>query len=282
MTASCLKQFLLTPVLISSSIFFTATLPLMVLGNQPIQVQLQEESVFSGKVKDLATPYLVLAALVSVGGGIAAIALAGWRQSYCQSHQIQVQFSDLQQELATQEAQLTELKLSESRLKATGLDVFLTNDSSSPIPVHSEQTADKVISEVSPNSELIPNSNTASCAFVVMETASPIAQPIESIPHSLATATASLPASHIFQGFTLLKVESHLLGSTTTETTASSVQVSQMQQQLKDLITQLEGLQRTAPLTPQLTVSTPESATEGVNSKLYHLELHPSWKKQVS
>lgn len=282
MTASCLKQFLLTPVLISSSIFFTATLPLMVFGNQPIQVQLQEESVFSGKVKDLATPYLVLAALVSLGGGIATIALAGWRQSYCQSHQIQEQFSDLQQELATQEAQLTELKLSESRLKATGLDVFLTNDSSSPIPVQREQMAAQVISEVSSNSELIPNSNTPSCAFVVIETASPVAQPIESTPHSLAKATASLSAAHIFQGFTLLKVESHLPDSTPIETTASSAQVSQIQQQLQTLITQLEGLQRTVPLTPQLMVSTPESATEGVNSKLYHLELHPAWQKQVS
>jgi hypothetical protein len=282
MTASCLKQFLLTPVLISSSIFFTATLPLMVFGNQPIQVQLQEEPIFSGKVKDFATPYLVLAALVSVSAGISAIALAGWRQSYCQSLQIQEQFSDFQRELAAQDVQLTELKLSESRLKAAGLDVFLTNDSSSPVPLQYEETADKTISEVSPNPASISNSNATSRSFLVVETSVPVAQVIESTSQSLTKATAPLTAAHILQGFTRVKVENHSQNYTRTEATDSSAQVSQMQQQLQNLIVQLECLQKTFPLTLQSTVNAAESATEGVHNKFSHLELHPAWKKLVS
>ncbi|HEY9858432.1 MAG TPA: hypothetical protein V6D16_02925, partial [Candidatus Obscuribacterales bacterium] len=75
MPGSSLKSFLLPAVLLSSTVFSSLTLPLVVLGSQPVDIRMQQEPVFSGQLKDIAAPYLGFAAALSLGVGIASVAV---------------------------------------------------------------------------------------------------------------------------------------------------------------------------------------------------------------
>ncbi len=125
MTASPLKKFLLPAFLLSGSLFCALTVPLAFLGYKPIEIQLQEEPIFFGQLKDIASPYLGLTTVISLGAGVTSVAVTGWRHSSEKKNQTKQQLSDLQQELKATIAQLDELKMSELRLKAAGLDYFL-------------------------------------------------------------------------------------------------------------------------------------------------------------
>ena len=58
MSSSPLKKFVLTPVVLSATVFAALTLPLGVLGSKPVTINLQQEQVFQGQLRDVATPYL--------------------------------------------------------------------------------------------------------------------------------------------------------------------------------------------------------------------------------
>ena len=128
MSGSPLKKFILTPAIISGSVFAVLTVPLAVLGNQQITIQLQKDTVFYGKLRDVASPYLGLASIFALGAGVASVAMAGWQQSSRKSEQIEAQLSGLTQHLKEKEAQLQALKLSEPRVEASGLGAFLDEE----------------------------------------------------------------------------------------------------------------------------------------------------------
>ncbi|NJP10205.1 MAG: hypothetical protein HC866_12600 [Leptolyngbyaceae cyanobacterium RU_5_1] len=95
------------------------------LGSHPVEIEFQKESVFAGKVRDIATPYLGVAGLMSLGTGAVSLSIAGWRNSARKSTQIQEKFAQLQQELKARESQVEELQLSDAQLKTTGMNAFL-------------------------------------------------------------------------------------------------------------------------------------------------------------
>jgi hypothetical protein len=130
MSNSPLKKFVLTPVVISAAVFGTLTLPLAIIGKQPVTIQLQQEPVFQGQLRDIATPYLGLASAISLGAGLASVAFTGWRRSTHKSSQVEAQLSDLEKHLQEKELQLEALKLSESRLAASGLNAFVDENMS--------------------------------------------------------------------------------------------------------------------------------------------------------
>lgn len=125
MSNATLKKFVLAPIVISAAVFGTLTLPLAILGKQPIEIQFQQEPLFQGQLRDVATPYLGLATILSLGAGFASIAFSGWQRSTYKSSQVEAQLSDLARSLKEKEAQLEALKLSESRLVASGLSAFV-------------------------------------------------------------------------------------------------------------------------------------------------------------
>ncbi|MGQ4647086.1 hypothetical protein [Lyngbya aestuarii] len=133
MIGSPLKKFVLAPVILSASVFAALTLPLALLGSKTISVQMQKEPVFNGEIRDIATPYLGLATLLSLGAGVASVALTGWQQSARKSAQVEEKLSGLAQQLQEKEEQLKELKLSESRLKTSGLKEFLAQETESSV-----------------------------------------------------------------------------------------------------------------------------------------------------
>lgn len=132
-----LKKLVLAPVLVSAAVFATLSLPLVFFGPKPVTIQLSEEPIFTGKLRDIAAPYLGLASILSLGAGCASVAITGWRSSTRKSSQVEAQLSNLAQNLREKEAQLEALKHSESQLEAAGLSAFLdepTLDESAKTP----------------------------------------------------------------------------------------------------------------------------------------------------
>ncbi|HBB34493.1 MAG TPA: hypothetical protein DDZ80_25595 [Cyanobacteria bacterium UBA8803] len=128
MTGSPLRRFVITPVVISATVFGVLSLPLAILGKQPITIQFQDEPVFSGQLRDIAPPYLGLASILSLAAGTASVAVTGWQASSRKSAQAEEQLSGLAQNLKEKEELLEALKVSESRLAASGLAPFLDEE----------------------------------------------------------------------------------------------------------------------------------------------------------
>lgn len=123
--STTLSKFVLAPVLISTTVLVVLTLPLYFIGKKTVTVQLQEEPVFQGQLRDISTPYLCLASILSLGSGVASAAFSGWRRSSRKSSQIEAQLSDLTKNLQAKESQIEALQRSESQLLDTQLPTFL-------------------------------------------------------------------------------------------------------------------------------------------------------------
>ncbi|NER27291.1 MAG: hypothetical protein F6J89_06540 [Symploca sp. SIO1C4] len=137
MTGSPLQKFVLTPIVLSASVFAVLTLPLALHGSKEINLQMEKEQVFHGRLRDVATPYLGLAAAISFGAGVTSVAVAGWRESSHKSAQVEGQVSTLKHELEEKEDLLEKLKLSESKLAASGLKEFLSEEAIPEQPLNS-------------------------------------------------------------------------------------------------------------------------------------------------
>jgi hypothetical protein len=123
-----LQRFVLPAAMLSGAVFSAATLPLVVLGSEPVDIHLEDEPVFSGEIKDLAAPYLGIATVMSLGMGVATISALGWSQSSRKSAEAEDQVSSLQRDLQEKEAQIEALQFSEKRLHAAGLQYFLQDE----------------------------------------------------------------------------------------------------------------------------------------------------------
>lgn len=118
MTTSLLQKLVLTPVLISATVFTILSIPLAIFGKQPVTIQLQEEPVFSGQLREISTPYLGMAAVLSLGAGFATVAVAGWHRSSHKSSLVEAKLLAVTKNLQQKETQLEALQLSDLQLKA--------------------------------------------------------------------------------------------------------------------------------------------------------------------
>jgi hypothetical protein len=125
MSNSTLNKFVLTPVLLSATVLVILTLPLVFFSKKPITIQLQEEPIFQGQLRDISTPYLCLASVLSLGAGVASVAFSGWRISCQKSSQVEAQLLNLTQNIQEKEAQIEALQRSESQLADSRLKTFL-------------------------------------------------------------------------------------------------------------------------------------------------------------
>ncbi|GEM_PF-5321952 len=130
MSLSTAAKFLITPVITSIAVFSMMTIPLVVCGDKQVSIKLQNESLFSGKLRDISTPYIVIATALSLGSGISAIAVYGWRNSSRKATKFEQQLSILEKDLKEKDKTLEEFKISESRFQVFGLDKFLDDGSS--------------------------------------------------------------------------------------------------------------------------------------------------------
>ena len=232
MSGSTLKKFLITPVLISASIFATLTLPLALFGNQQVTIKLQGETAYDGKLRDVATPYLGFASLFSVGAGIVSVAIAGWQHSSRKSEAVEAQLSGLAQHLQEKEAQLEALKLSESRLEASGLKAFLEEEdqfleeegsieSNEPMPV-SHSSLPLVVEEYFIPSQAIE------------------VQVIPSFKAAIQRTTAKFACAQTFLGYAYGKAAPQPVPPISTPTYQD---VEKLQSQLQQLMAQMASVQ---------------------------------------
>jgi len=126
--ALSIKKILLQTFVIPGTVFCACTLPLAVLGSEPVVIEFQEERIFAGQLREIASPYLIFATALSIGTGFAAMAIAGWQQSSQKYALAEQELLDLQQALKEKEIELENIKLSDSRLAAFGLSSFLEDD----------------------------------------------------------------------------------------------------------------------------------------------------------
>jgi len=120
-----MNNSVLPSIVLTCAVFSSLTAPLAAFGSNSINIDLQREQVFAGSLKDVATPYLGIAGLISVGAGAVSLSVAGWRHSARKSIQAETKMAELQAELKQKSAQFDEFRLSDSYLTQNGLQSFL-------------------------------------------------------------------------------------------------------------------------------------------------------------
>lgn len=225
MSNSSLKKFVVTPVVISAAVFGVLSLPLALLGSKPVTIQLQGEPVFYGQLRDVATPYLGVASAISLGAGIASVAVTGWRSSTRKSSQVEAQLSDLAQHLKQKEAELEALKLSESKLESSGLQAFA--DETVPL--------EQAIKTTSASQKPQPVVEAPVMKTQSVETPVAVEHPI-----TVQAAAAKFATSQTFLGYSQAKAT--LKGATSVKELPAS-EVDQLHNQLQQIMAQMASVQ---------------------------------------
>lgn len=128
MAISALQKFFIPPVFASLAAFSAMTIPLGLLGDKLIEIKLEQEPFFHGRLREGAIGYVIGATAISLGAGISMVAMSGWRNSTRKSSAIEQKLSNLEKHLQEKEELIRELKLSESRLQVSGLSGFLNDE----------------------------------------------------------------------------------------------------------------------------------------------------------
>lgn len=246
MSGSPLKKFVLTPVVVSAAVFAAMTLPLAIFGSKPVTIQLQQEPVFQGQLRDVATPYLGLATALSLGAGVASIAVTGWRISTHKSSQAEAQLLDLTQNLKQKEELLEALQLSEFRLEASGLSAFVDEE----VPL--QQALQPSVTSQSANPVLEP--------LVITD------QPIEAQPVAVSGATvqtvqaaaAKFACAQNFLGYAQAKTT---LKPIPQETSLASLEAEQLHTQLQQIMAQMASVQTALSATQSAVTSSAQVPT---------------------
>lgn len=158
MSNSTLNKLVLTPVLLSATVLAILTLPLVFLNKKPITIQLQEEPIFQGQLRDISTPYLCLASVLSLGAGVASAAFSGWRISSRKSSQVEAQLLRLTQNIQEKEAQIEALQSSELQMADSRLIAFLDEAALSKPVTTSPSFASIDQTPAKPNLNQVPSS----------------------------------------------------------------------------------------------------------------------------
>ena len=248
MSLSALTKFILPPVLASAAVFSAMTLPLAAIGDKQINIKFQEETLFFGKLRDVALPYVVVATGLSLGAGISAISICGWRNSSRKSTEIQQQLSRSQQELEQKEELLKEFKLSESRLQVSGLNSFLNEQELSQAnhgyPTLKPEQSRQVVAQTAPQPH------------------QPAAPQHKRTNTTSANAASAFASAQNFLGYTQsnnnIKKEIAQI-SQENQTSVTSAEFEQLQRQLKDMMLQMQAMQNNLP-----------SSSESINTVQTH------------
>lgn len=224
MSLSALTKFLIPPVIASAAVFSAMSTPLFLLGSEQVNIKFKEEPFFYGKLRDIATPYVVLATAISLGAGLSATAVCGWRNSSRKSTKFEQQLSVLEKNLQEKEDLLKELKLSETRLQASGLNTFLDDEASDRSSNHSHIPATKVSQPV------------------VVQTKMPLQPPVDRETVSAVGATSGFASAQTFHGY----AQANINGTKETATASNVNKTSEfeeLQKQLREMMLQMQAMQ---------------------------------------
>lgn len=256
MSLSTLAKFILPPVLASAAVFSAMTLPLAAIGDKQINIKFQEETLFFGKLRDVALPYVVVATGLSLGAGISAIAISGWRNSSRKSTEVEQQVSQLELQLQQKEELLKEFKLSETRLQVSGLNSFLEEQASSPA------------------SKGYPTLNPVSHSQPVEAQIPPQQAQAKSQNTTSANASSAFVSAQSFLGYTQSKndIKEEIANiSQASQTSITPAEFEQLRGQLRDMMLQMQAMQNNLSSTaqPQNTPQRQDSETISIHYDTY-------------
>ena len=279
MAISSLKNLVLVPFLISSAVFSTLTLPLALLGSKPVVIRLQEEPVFDGRVRDIAAPYLGLSGLLSLGAGIASVAVTGWKRSSLKSAQFEQQLLGVQQQLKEKEALLEELKLSESRLETSGLHIFLDAEEAESKDAANRRTSvietalDVEAAAIEMPIQVVELDSSGRAE--TRSTASLQSGPIE----KTQAAASVFQSAQTFLGFAQAGTLRNKTGAAvaTQNSTTALLPVEELQSQIKQLMAQIETLQNSLQTSSQPTTLEEDQAISPVIHRHHQTQIVESW-----
>ncbi|WP_421656503.1 hypothetical protein [Leptothermofonsia sp. ETS-13] len=276
-----MKRSILSATLLSCTVFSCLTLPLAVFGSHSIGIEFQKEPIFFGKLRDIAPPYLAVAATASLGTGVLSLLFSGWRRSSHKSAQIQKQLSQLQQELYEKESLLDELRLSESHLQSTGLHQFLNPKAVPFLAVVSEKMTPQVMKSIV---EETPEEVIQPMTMVVRNF---VHQPESIVLESASPATSSRSAQTVIDTIesTTAVMKSRVANSEKTPVQSTPevlAQVDELQTQLEQMAAQLNSLHTSLRKVQETPVAQP---SEPPSSVLEHLHrrlqlLESTWMKE--
>ncbi|MBW4470949.1 MAG: hypothetical protein KME45_11185 [Stenomitos rutilans HA7619-LM2] len=231
-----LKHSVLPATVLAGAVFSSLTVPLAIFGSEPVDIQLGQEPVFSGTIKDLAAPYVGVVGILSVGMGVAGVAIAGWQQSSRKSEHVEAKLSNLQRTLEEKELHLQAAMLSEQRLQTSGLDFFLQDETSAnpAVDALTTETQSMVATTKVPVAST-PVAHTQSSSSVL--DAEPTQAAVQSVVSTLSAAQAFLSFAR-----SNVAVSANDDGQSIAKPSAANITLQELQDQLKQIMSQVETL----------------------------------------
>jgi hypothetical protein len=251
MNLSAIRKFVLFPIIASAGIFAAMSLPLVLFGDKPVSIRFEEEPIFDGKLRDVAPPYVVLITTLSLGVGVSAAAISGWKSSARKSVEVEKHLSHLEQHLDEKDQMLREMKLADSRLQVAGLSVFLDEE----LPFEQAILCETAKPNAQNNLLVKENmswKNGVSSGFV--NVSQPVvAQAKISIPQPLPSSTSqnvsqnlgqkAVSASAYPQRHGGKSTQTATIGVTEEKTALKSAEVAELQRQLQLMMEQMQQMQ---------------------------------------
>ncbi len=228
-----MKRSVLTSTLLSCAVFSCLTAPLAVFGSNLINIQLQRENIFAGRLKDVATPYLGFAGLVSLGAGAVSFSLAEWRRSARKSNQVETQLNELKNELKEKASQIDDLLLSDAYLSNNGFQSFLQSNLKQPQNGSDEMVRTAPVQVAQPAVSSIAIAS-ASKPFTVSSPSVEEVSP-QPLPRIVEAYAFDLPKSH--------NIVEHQPRSVKSPAPEVLTHLSNLQNQMKQIEAQIAALQ---------------------------------------
>ncbi|MDJ0795745.1 MAG: hypothetical protein QNJ51_02720 [Calothrix sp. MO_167.B12] len=236
MAISALQKFFIPPVFASLAAFSAMTVPLGLLGDKLIEIKLEQEPFFHGRLREGAIGYVIGATVISLGAGISVAAMGGWRNSARKSVKFEQQLSNLEKHLQEKEELLKELKLSESRLQISGLSGFLDDEVPFNSGLNPKDTVSQPVEATTP-AQLYQSPVTPSSVDGISSISSP---------------NAFKSPSQEFIGYTPT--------ASNTDPAAKHIELEELQKQFQQMMLQMQAMQHN--LQPQPRVKQNEEETE--------------------
>jgi chaperonin cofactor prefoldin len=254
MTLSALRKFVLPPLMTSACVFAAVTAPIFVMGPKQIDIKLDQEPFLSGKVREVAFPYVAAATAITIGAGLCVAAFSGWRNSAKKSSEIEQQISNLEKNLQEKEALLKELKLSEGRLQVAGLKAFLDEEAGFETASYQKSFAAAVSQPVvmeTPVQVYEPSSSKNFSRVAVAQNTTNINTTSTNASSIAVSSFSSAQAFLAYKPANNNSVQENFV-STTIENKTSTIptELDQLQQQLREMMSQMQAMQTTLQLMP--------------------------------
>lgn len=232
MTPSPLRKFVLPSLITSGIVFAVMTVPLGIMGDNQVGIKVQEESLFYGKLRDIAAPYVIFATLLSIGTGISVAALGALGDSTRESLDYKNELFRVREDLQQKQQLLQELQFSESRLQASGLNSFLPDEIKDSQPVKTSFTT----------VPLPPTTTSESISEPVVEQAQPSLPTVEN-PYNYQQNKQQNNISWQATNNTITEVEATADVDQTNKTNSARSEYEELQGQLQDLMDKMQQLQ---------------------------------------